>query len=227
MYSRRTPPGFGNPGKLSQAAGRPRLKPLKRPLQARAKFTVQAIYDAFVRIWRTQGWDGVTTRAVALETGVSVGTLYEYFPNKHALLSGYVRHSIDMLLDAIDLQVIQPGDLTWQERLRRLVRLTCGIDTPELPYFDDGMLTLEYQIAEAKYHRRVYEELSAKWIAALDACSDLPQKPSAETVKSLYLSVWGGRRYLLLVNPQDIGARQWVEEIQRLCVTALAVNDVK
>ncbi|MGH8810323.1 MAG: TetR/AcrR family transcriptional regulator, partial [Noviherbaspirillum sp.] len=193
----------------------------KRPMQARAKFTVQAIYDAFVRIWRIQGWDGITTRAVALETGVSVGTLYEYFPNKHALLSGYVRHCVDTLLDAIDQQATQPAGLTWQERLHRLVRLTCGIDTPELPYFDDGMLTLEYQIAEAKHHRRVYEELSAKWIAAIDACTDLPQKPDAETVKTLYLSVWGGRRYLLLVNPQDLDAQQWVEEVQHLCRTVL------
>jgi DNA invertase Pin-like site-specific DNA recombinase len=45
-------------------------------------FTVQAIYDAFVRIWRRDGWAGVSTRAVALETGVSVGTLYDYFPQQ-------------------------------------------------------------------------------------------------------------------------------------------------
>jgi AcrR family transcriptional regulator len=221
MYSRRTPTGFGKPA----PTGKNRLKPLKRPLQARAKFTVQAIYDAFVRIWRIQGWDGVTTRAVALETGVSVGTLYEYFPNKHALLSGYIRHCVDTLMDAIDQQVIQTPGLTWEERVQRLVRLSCGIDTPELPYFDHDMLTLEYQVAEAKHQRRAFEELSAKWIAVIDACTDLPHKPTAETVKSLYLSVWGGRRYLLLVNPQDFDPRQWVEEMQHFCRSALlAVN---
>ena len=62
MYSRPPSSGFGKP-----AAAKPR----KRPTQARAVFTVQAIYDAFVRIWRQHGWAGVTTRAVALETGFS------------------------------------------------------------------------------------------------------------------------------------------------------------
>lgn len=196
-------------------------KPLKRPSQARAKFTVQAIYDAFVRIWRDKGWDGLTTRAVALETGISVGTLYDYFPNKQALLSGYYRHCVDALIEAIKQQVIQPAGLSWQERVHRLVSLTCAIEGNGLPYFDAGMLLLEGQIAEPKHHRRVYEELSAVWIKAIDACIDLPMRPAADTVKTLYLSAWGGKRYLLLVAPQDLAAVAWVAEIERQCCTIL------
>lgn len=216
MYPRRPSSGFGN-----QNAGRQtRLKPLKRPLQARAKFTVQAIYDAFVRIWRKHGWEGVSTRAVALEAGVSVGTLYEYFPNKHALLSGYVRHCIDVLLEEIDRQVIAPPAASWEQRIHRLVRLTCGIDVAELPYFDSEMLSLENQIAEQKHHRRVFDELSAKWIAAVDACTDLPGRAGADTVKALFLSIWGGRRYLMLVKQQGLTAAQWAIEMERLCRAA-------
>jgi hypothetical protein len=70
MYKRQHPSGFGKA--VTPAA--PRSKPLKRPTQARGKFTVQAIYDAFVRIWQAEGWEGVTTRAVALETGIAIGT---------------------------------------------------------------------------------------------------------------------------------------------------------
>src|SRR5688572_19056795 len=95
---------------VHSAVSAPPAKPLKRPSQARARFTVQAIYDAFIRIWRKQGWEHLTTRAVALETGISVGTLYEYFPNKQALLSGYVRHGMDRLLSAIEKQVVQASD---------------------------------------------------------------------------------------------------------------------
>ena len=65
-------------------------KPLKRPTQGRAKMTVQAIFDTYVRIWQRDGWERVTTRAVALEAGVAVGTLYDYFPSKQALHSGLV-----------------------------------------------------------------------------------------------------------------------------------------
>ena len=106
-------------------------KPLKRPSQARAQFTVQAIYDAFVRIWQRDGWARLTTRAVALETGISVGTLYDYFPNKQALLSGYVRHCIDALLARVHSDVVLAASdglldfvgATWTERLVEACRV--------------------------------------------------------------------------------------------------------
>lgn len=55
--------------------------PHKRPRQRRSRFTVDAIYDAFVRIWSRDGPASVTMRNIALESGFAIGTLYEYFPN--------------------------------------------------------------------------------------------------------------------------------------------------
>jgi AcrR family transcriptional regulator len=208
MYSRPPLTGFGKP---------PPAKPLKRPTQARAVFTVQAIYDAFVRIWRRDGWAGVSTRAVALETGISVGTLYDYFPNKAAILSGYVRHCMEQLLQAIERQAVAPPDLNAEQRLRALIRLACGVNTPELPWFDAGMLALESDIAEGKHHRRVHEELLAAWTRVLDACTDLPRRPSPEAIQAMHLAVWGGRRYGLLIGLGETEAAAWAEEMARLC----------
>ncbi len=207
---------------MTKSTPPPRAKPLKRPSQARAKFTVQAIYDAFVRIWQRDGWAGITTRAVALETGISVGTFYEYFPNKAALLSGYVRHCLDELLAAIDDELVRGAAVDSAQCVRRLVRLTLGMDTANAPFFDTDMLQLETQIAEPKHHRRVYEELSAKWCAALARCITPP--PSPETVKALLLLVFGGRRYRLLVQPQDIDAATWVAEVEVFCARALRIT---
>lgn len=192
-------------------------KPLKRPSQARAKFTVQAIYDALVRIWQRGGWEAVTTRAVALETGVSVGTLYDYFPNKTALLSGYVRHGIDALLLAIDERAVRPEGLPWQQRLDETVRLMCGVDARELPWFHPEMLKLEAQIAEPRHHRRVHDELVAAWQRVFDACTDLPARPSPQAVQALHLAVWGGRRYALLLGLGEEEARGWAGEMRGVC----------
>lgn len=197
-------------------------KPLKRPSQARARFTVEAVYGAFVRIWRRDGWERLTTRAVALEAGISVGTLYEYFPNKLALLSGYVRHGMEVLLAAIEREAVQPVGLTWQQRVRELVRLLCGVDAPELAWFHPGMLALEAQVAEAKHHRRVHEELLAAWQRIMDACTDLPLKPPPTTVQALHLALWGGRRYALLLELDEASARQWAAQMERLCLAAVA-----
>lgn len=209
MYSRPPSSGFGKP-----AAAKPR----KRPTQARAVFTVQAIYDAFVRIWRQHGWAGVTTRAVALETGVSVGTLYDYFPNKTALLSGYVRHCMEQLLQAIEQQAVAPPHLPWQARLQTLVRLVCGVNAPELPWFDAGMLALEARIAEAKHHRRAHEELLAAWMRVFDACNDLPVRPSRDAIQAMHLAVWGARRYGLLIGLSEAESAPWALQMERLCL---------
>jgi len=185
MYPRRPPDGFG----LQQ----PRPKPLKRPAQARAKFTVQAIYDAFVRIWQRDGWAGVTTRAVALETGVSVGTLYEYFPNKQALLAQ------------------RPTTL------ERTVRLVCDPRGEGLPPIDAQMIDLEHEIAEPKHHRRAYDELLAAWRDALAAagCDGDPA-----LVETLFLAAWGGRRCILRVQA-PLPAEDWVTQMQRVCAASL------
>ena len=194
----------------------PNAKPLKRPTQARARFTVQAIYDAFVRIWQRDGWQRLTTRNVALETGISVGTLYDYFPSKTALLSGYVRHYVETLLVCIEREAIAPPDLCWQQRLHHLVRLTCGVDAPELPWLHPEVLALEAQMAEPKHHRRVHEELLAAWTRVFAACTDLPQPVPDGTLLALHLSIWGGRRYALLTQLDSEQWQQWALQMQSL-----------
>lgn len=62
------------------------LNPRKRPVQARSKQTVEWILEAAARVFRAEGFDATTNRIAEL-AGVSVGTLYEYFPNKEALLA--------------------------------------------------------------------------------------------------------------------------------------------
>jgi len=223
LYHARTQRGFGKPRSRRATGEAPRKKPLKRPSQDRAKFTVQAIYDAFVRIWRAEGWAGITTRAVALDTGISVGTFYDYFPNKHALLSGYVRHAMDVLLERIERDVVAPADLGWEERVRCLVRLSCGVE--ESAYVDHEMLMLINDIAEPKHHRRVFDELSAMWCKVIAACTDLPAPPDRRSVIALFAAVWGARRYLMLVEPRNFDWAAWASEMECLCCARLRLGE--
>jgi AcrR family transcriptional regulator len=65
----------------------PRNKPLYRlPKQARAKATCAAIFEATARILEADGETALNTNRIAAMAGVSVGTLYQYFPNKQAIL---------------------------------------------------------------------------------------------------------------------------------------------
>lgn len=58
----------------------------KKPKQNRSKALVEAIYEATVRILPSVGSDHLTTKKVADMAGVSIGSLYQYFPNKESIL---------------------------------------------------------------------------------------------------------------------------------------------
>ena len=61
------------------------LEPRKAPAQARSTATVAAILEAAARILETDGLAGYSTNAIARRAGVSVGSLYQYFPGKDAI----------------------------------------------------------------------------------------------------------------------------------------------
>jgi AcrR family transcriptional regulator len=58
----------------------------RKPKQARARATVEAILEAAAQILERDGTAGYNTNAIAERAGVSVGTLYQYFPDKQAIL---------------------------------------------------------------------------------------------------------------------------------------------
>jgi AcrR family transcriptional regulator len=73
----------------------PRIAARKSPSQERSRRTVERILDAAARIFHEQGYAGATTNDVADEAGVSVGSLYQYFPNKDSLLVALTRRHIE------------------------------------------------------------------------------------------------------------------------------------
>lgn len=62
------------------------LKARKTPIQSRSRVTVDAIFEATLQVLIRDGMKGLTTTRVAERAGVSVGTMYQYFPNKQALV---------------------------------------------------------------------------------------------------------------------------------------------
>ena len=76
---------------------RPRTTPRKKPRQERSLATVDAILDATARVLCTTGYDRASTNRIALAAGVSVGSLYQYFPSKEALVAALAgRHMATM-----------------------------------------------------------------------------------------------------------------------------------
>lgn len=78
-----------------------RERPRKSPRQARSRHTVEAIVEAAARVVEQQGHDGFTTNAIATLGGVSIGTLYQYFPSKGAVLAALIDRETAVLLGEV------------------------------------------------------------------------------------------------------------------------------
>jgi len=78
------------------------LEPRKSPMQARSTASVDAILEATIQVLLSVGKERLTTTRVALRAGVSVGTLYQYFPNKSALLQGALKRHLDEVTLAVE-----------------------------------------------------------------------------------------------------------------------------
>ncbi|HWP67413.1 MAG TPA: TetR/AcrR family transcriptional regulator [Candidatus Limnocylindria bacterium] len=99
------------------------LRPRRRPSQARSRETVAAIVEAAARIFAAEGYAGATTNRIAEAAGVSVGSLYEYFPNKDALLVALIEAHVaegQALLDEAATEVMARA-LPLPAAVRRLV----------------------------------------------------------------------------------------------------------
>jgi AcrR family transcriptional regulator len=83
---------------------------------------VDAILQASARVLIERGYAGMSTNVVAQQAGVSVGSLYQYFPNKQALLAAlHNRHALQMA-ESLEAILAAPGDGGLRGEVQRLVR---------------------------------------------------------------------------------------------------------
>src|SRR5271154_4777544 len=71
-----------------------RLTPRKLPRQQRSEATVESILEAAAQVFERHGYAAGTTNRIAERAGVSIGTLYQYFPNKDAILIALARRHL-------------------------------------------------------------------------------------------------------------------------------------
>lgn len=78
-------------------ARRPQTNPRKTASQKRSRLTVDALIEATARILIKEGYDRVSTNRIAEVAGVSIGSLYQYFPSKEALVAAVIeRHTQEL-----------------------------------------------------------------------------------------------------------------------------------
>lgn len=102
-------------------ARRPLTSPRKEAIQARSRATVDALIEATARILVREGFDRASTNRIAEEAGVSIGSLYQYYPSKEALVAAVIDRHQQELMQVVRNALAEVSALPLEEGVRRLV----------------------------------------------------------------------------------------------------------
>lgn len=190
--------------------------PRKRPRQQRSRALVDRVLDAAARIFTEDGYRATTTNDVAAEAGVSIGSLYQYFPNKDALLVGLAeRHlgeALPLLVEAgARLRVAQPGP---EDTCRAFVDAAADANAgplhrllwtaPRTPELAEALEAAERAMAEeVAWHLRRFGHA---------------ERDAGRRAELLVATVEAAAHHPAMDDDRDA----WVDEVVRLCVSYVA-----
>lgn len=93
----------------------------RRPQQRRAHQTVDAVLDAVVRVLKREGFNAVTTNRVAEVAGVSIGSVYQYFPDKQAIFAALHRRHIEEIDRMVETKLIEHAASPLEDLMRAMI----------------------------------------------------------------------------------------------------------
>ncbi|MBI3556043.1 MAG: TetR/AcrR family transcriptional regulator [Deltaproteobacteria bacterium] len=112
-----------------------RISPRKSPKQQRSQGLVETILTATTRILTKGGYETATTNRVAEIAGVSIGSLYQYFPNKEALIGAVIDRTVEGNVRKVERELKKLGDEPIEEALRLIIRMAFEMYMGNRPLF--------------------------------------------------------------------------------------------
>lgn len=194
------------------------LRPRKRPVQTRSQRTVDAVLRAAAQVFAKRGYAAGTTNHIAERAGVSIGTLYEYFPNKDALLVAlmerHIREGEAVLERAAAELAAAPRSLP--ESVRHFVRAMVDFHAHERALhrvlFEEAPLPVRVRQMLGTLENRVTERVQALICNDPEIAVANPPLAAAivvQTVESL-------THKLIVHGEHDVDLDAYVDEIVRL-----------
>jgi len=189
--------------------------PRKLPRQSRSVATVEALVEATALLLSQRGYRGATTRLIAERAGVSVGSLYQYFPSRDALVTSVLERHIDEVLDAIGTLLRRRARAPLDQVVRRVV--TKVLDLHEREHALHLILWKQLPRTDRTViFRKIDRVLTSHLGAFLEGRPELPSIDPARAVDVL------GRACIPLIHAREEGLEvtqaRLVEDLVQLIV---------
>jgi AcrR family transcriptional regulator len=192
------------------------FQPRKTPVQARAASTVDAISEAAIQVLLRDGVERLTTTRVAERAGVSVGTLYQYYPNKQSLLFAVLANHLDKVASAVELACEQARQKPLAEMIRTVVEAFIATKLERT----DISLAL-YQIAAdiggPALAKRLGERSRKALETMLQTAPDIEAAPDKFTIEMMFAAMAGATRYVLEAGASPAMTRDLRRHLVVLC----------
>jgi AcrR family transcriptional regulator len=197
------------------------FEPRKTPMQARSTVTVESISEAAIQILLSHGAERLTTTRVAERAGVSVGTLYQYYPNKQSLLFAVLENHFNIVVGKLEAACERARHKPLAEMIREMVEA----------YVDAKMERADISVALYRVAadaggptliKRVHQRSRKAVEAMLETAADANSPPDKFAIEIMFSAVAGAMRSLLEAGPSPATIQKAREQLVLLCQTYMA-----
>jgi AcrR family transcriptional regulator len=202
------------------------FEPRKTPLQARSTVTVDAISEAAIQVLLSHGIERFTTTRVAARAGVSVGTLYQYYPNKQSLLFAVLELHMNNVAARVEAACESASHKPLAEMMREMVE--AFIDAKmERADISTALYQVSADVGGPALIKRITQRSRKAFEATLQTAPDAKSPPDKLAIDIMLAAMAGAMRSLLEAGPSPATVRKSKEQLVLLCQSYMTAATAK
>jgi len=202
------------------------FEPRKMPIQTRATVTVGAICEATIQVLLSHGADRLTTTRVADRAGVSVGTLYQYYPNKQSLLFAVFEDHMNKVAQAVEAACTGACHQTMSEMIRQVVEAFVDVKMQRAD-ISVALYKVAPDIGGPALVKQTGQRLRKAIEAMLLTAPDLKLSPDRFAIDMMLSAMSGAMRSALEAGASSAMFRKVREHLVLLCQSYMAAAKAK
>jgi len=202
------------------------LEPRKTPVQARSTATVEAIYEATIQVLLSHGIERLTTTRVAERAGVSVGTLYQYYPNKQSLLFAVLENHLDKVMARVEATCERARHKPLAEMMREMVEAFVDAKM-ERADISVALYQVSADVGGTALLKRVNQRSRKAVEAMLGTAPDIKSPPDKFAIDIMLSATAGAMRSLLEARLPLATVGKAREQLVLLCQSYMAAATAK
>jgi AcrR family transcriptional regulator len=202
------------------------FEPRKTPIQARSTVTVESICEATVQVLLSHGLERLTTTRVAERAGVSVGTLYQYYPNKQSLLFAVVENHLNRVTARVEAACASACHQPLAEMIKEMVEafVEAKLERPDISV---ALYRVAGDLGGPALVKRAGQRSRKAVGAMLQTVTDIKFPPDKFAVDIMLSAMAGAMRSLLEAGPSPSTVRKSREQLVLLCQSYMAAATAK